>query len=86
MTDGIASTNSACIHDIESERTLMKDKIVAFFTDMVKEMNKVTWPKRKELRDSTVVVLIMCLLTSVVVWFVDTLVSTLLNGLYSVRW
>ena len=40
----------------------MKEKIIAFFTDVVKEMKKVTWPKKDDLRDSTVVVLVVCLI------------------------
>jgi preprotein translocase subunit SecE len=53
----------------------MKEKIIAFFTDVVKEMNKVTWPKKEELRDSTVVVLVVCLVISAFVYVVDTTVS-----------
>ena len=40
----------------------MKEKIIGFFTDVVKEMNKVTWPKKDELRDSTIIVLVVCLI------------------------
>ncbi len=40
----------------------MKEKIISFFTDVVKEMNKVTWPKKDDLRDSTVIVLVVCLI------------------------
>jgi len=57
----------------------MKEKIIGFFTDVVKEMNKVTWPKKDELRDSTIVVLVVCLLLSAFVYVVDTLVSGLLR-------
>ena len=57
----------------------MKEKIIGFFTDVVKEMNKVTWPKKDELRDSTIVVLVVCLLLSAFVYIVDTLVSGLLR-------
>ena len=53
----------------------MKEKIIAFFTDVVKEMNKVTWPKKDELRDSTVIVLVVCLMISAFVYVVDTAVS-----------
>jgi preprotein translocase subunit SecE len=53
----------------------MKEKIIGFFTDVVKEMNKVTWPKKDELRDSTVVVLVVCVLVALFVWGVDTGVS-----------
>ena len=59
----------------------MKEKIIAFFTDVVKEMNKVTWPKKDDLRDSTVVVLVVCLLIAVFVWGVDTLVSGVLRAI-----
>jgi len=57
----------------------MKEKIIGFFTDVVKEMNKVTWPKKDELRDSTIVVLVVCLLLSAFVYVVDTLVSGILR-------
>ena len=54
----------------------MKEKIIGFFTDVVKEMNKVTWPKRDDLRDSTVIVLVVCLIIAAFVYAVDTAVST----------
>jgi preprotein translocase subunit SecE len=53
----------------------MKEKIIAFFTDVVKEMNKVTWPKKDDLRDSTVIVLIVCLCIAGFVYVVDLGVS-----------
>ena len=40
----------------------MKEKIIGFFTDVVKEMKKVTWPKKDDLRDSTIIVLVVCLI------------------------
>ncbi|MBP1647660.1 MAG: secE [Bacteroidetes bacterium] len=57
----------------------MKDKIIAFFTDVVKEMNKVTWPKKDDLRDSTVIVLVVCLIISAFVYVVDTVVGGVLQ-------
>ena len=59
----------------------MKEKIIAFFTDVVKEMNKVTWPKKDDLRDSTMVVLVVCLLVAMFVWGVDTNVSGVLRAI-----
>lgn len=59
----------------------MKEKIIGFFTDVVKEMNKVTWPKKEDLRESTVIVLVMCLLISVFVYIVDTAISEVLTRL-----
>ena len=57
----------------------MKEKIIAFFTDVVKEMNKVTWPKKDDLRDSTAVVLVVCLLIAFFVYGVDTVISLVLS-------
>ncbi len=31
----------------------MKEKIIGFFEDVVKEMKKVTWPTKAELKEST---------------------------------
>ena len=53
----------------------MKEKIIGFFTDVVKEMNKVTWPTKDQLRESTIVVLVVCLVVSAFVYVVDTAVS-----------
>jgi preprotein translocase subunit SecE len=59
----------------------MKEKIIAFFTDVYREMSKVTWPKKEELRDSTVIVLVVCLLIAVFIYFVDTVVSKALSSI-----
>jgi preprotein translocase subunit SecE len=59
----------------------MKEKIIAFFTDVFREMSKVTWPKKDELRDSTVIVLVVCLLIAVFIYFVDTVVSKALSSI-----
>jgi preprotein translocase subunit SecE len=57
----------------------MKEKIIGFFTDVVKEMKKVTWPKQDDLRDSTVIVLVVCLIISAFVFLVDTTLSEVLK-------
>jgi preprotein translocase subunit SecE len=57
----------------------MKDKILGFFIDVVKEMKKVTWPKKDDLRDSTMIVLVVCLIIAFFVWAVDTGVSLVLR-------
>ncbi len=57
----------------------MKEKIIGFFTDVVKEMNKVTWPRKDELRDSTVIVLVVCILIAAFIYVVDTAVSGILR-------
>ncbi|MBK7257067.1 MAG: preprotein translocase subunit SecE [Ignavibacteriae bacterium] len=57
----------------------MKDKIIGFFTDVVKEMKKVTWPKKDDLRDSTVIVLVVCLIIAGFVYAVDAGVTLILQ-------
>ncbi len=59
----------------------MKEKIIAFFEDAVKEMEKVTWPTRAELFESTRVVIAVCLLIAVFTWAVDFLVSKALQAI-----
>ncbi len=60
-------------------RTPMKEKIIGFFTDVVKEMKKVTWPKREELQDSTIIVLVVCLIIGAFIYVVDMVVSGVLR-------
>jgi len=53
----------------------MKEKIIAFFDDVVKEMKKVTWPTKDELKDSTSIVLIATLIIAVFVYAIDLVVN-----------
>ncbi len=53
----------------------MKNKIIGFFTDIVKEMKKVTWPKREELKESTMVVIMTSLIFAVFVYIVDKIIN-----------
>jgi preprotein translocase subunit SecE len=57
----------------------MKEKIIGFFTDVVKELKKVTWPGRDELRESTLIVLVVCGVIALFVYGVDIVVSNVLK-------
>ncbi len=57
----------------------MKEKIIGFFDDVVKEMKKVTWPTKDELKDFTTVVLVATLIMAVFVYAVDTIVNVTLR-------
>ena len=57
----------------------MKEKIINFFTDVSKEMQKVTWPSRDELIESTKIVIIVTLLIALFTWVVDFSVSEVLK-------
>ena len=60
----------------------MKDKIIKFFDDVVKEMKKVTWPTKDELKESTTVVLVVCLIIAVFTYVVDMSVTQLFKGIF----
>lgn len=57
----------------------MKEKILNFFRDVVKEMEKVTWPSREELTESTKIVIIVTLVIAMFAWVVDTALSEVLK-------
>ena len=59
----------------------MKDKIINFFTDVAKEMDKVTWPSREELTESTKIVILVTLIISVFTYLVDLAVQEILKAI-----
>jgi preprotein translocase subunit SecE len=59
----------------------MKEKIINFFKDVVKEMDKVTWPSREELMEQTKIVIIVTLIIAVFCWAVDTGISNILRAI-----
>ncbi len=59
----------------------MKQKIIAFFEDVSREMEKVTWPTREELVESTRIVVVVSLLIAAFAWAVDLAVSEALKAI-----
>jgi preprotein translocase subunit SecE len=59
----------------------MKDKIINFFTDVAKEMDKVTWPSREELAESTKIVILVTVIIAVFTYFVDLAVQEILKAI-----
>lgn len=61
----------------------MDFKVAEFLQQVKAELQKVTWPTRKETYGSTVVVIVLVLMVAVFLWLVDTglsaLIKTLLN-------
>jgi len=76
MADTLVSTQ------IAPERKNLKDKVIGFFIDVNKEMKKVTWPKREELIDATVVTLALCIAFSIFVFGVDKVFEVVLRLFY----
>lgn len=53
----------------------MKQKIIDFFNDVIKEMKKVTWPTKDELKESTMVVLATTVILAVFVFLIDAVIA-----------
>jgi len=49
----------------------MIDKIVKYFKETKQELSKVAWPSKMELRDSTVVVVVLSIVLSLFIGIVD---------------
>jgi preprotein translocase subunit SecE len=60
----------------------MREKIINFFSDIYKEMQKVTWQKQDELIESTKVVLVACLIFTVIIWVIDVIVTEILKVIF----
>ncbi|MCW8849753.1 MAG: preprotein translocase subunit SecE [Melioribacteraceae bacterium] len=60
----------------------MKEKIIDFFNGVVKEMKKVTWPTKDELKESTAIVIVVCLILAAFTYVVDMSVTQLFQGLF----
>ena len=59
----------------------MINKTSEFLGQVKAELQKVTWPTRKETYGSTVVVIVLCLLVTVFLWVVDSALSALIRTL-----
>ena len=59
----------------------MSNKVSEFLGDVKSELQKVTWPTRKETYGSTVVVIVLVLMVGVFLWVVDSALSMLIRTL-----
>ncbi len=60
----------------------MKEKIINFVNDVVKEMKKVTWPTMDELKESTTVVIVSCLMLAAFTYLIDMLITQIFKGIF----
>jgi preprotein translocase subunit SecE len=58
------------------------NKIKAYIEDVIKEMRKVSWPKRKELVGNTVITLVGTVVISLFIFLADRAISGLLDLIY----
>ncbi|MBS4028224.1 MAG: preprotein translocase subunit SecE [Ignavibacteriales bacterium] len=60
----------------------MKEKIISYSTEVTKELNKVTWPTRDELKDSTLIVATVCIILSLFVFAIDTILTQVITSIF----
>jgi preprotein translocase subunit SecE len=56
-------------------------KVGEFLQQVKAELQKVTWPTRKETYGSTMVVIVLVLIVAVFLWIVDSALSTMIQTL-----
>ncbi|GIK22399.1 MAG: preprotein translocase subunit SecE [Ignavibacteriota bacterium] len=60
----------------------MKEKIINFFQDVVKEMKKVTWPTKAELMESTKIVIVVCIVLALFTYVIDIIINEVFKGIF----
>jgi preprotein translocase subunit SecE len=60
----------------------MKEKIINFFEDIVKEMKKVTWPTKAELFESTKIVIVVCIILAGFTYIIDMIINQAIQGIF----
>jgi len=58
-------------------------KTTEFLTNVRGELEKVTWPTKKDTYSSTIVVILLVLAVAVFLWVVDTALSGLIRAVLS---
>ena len=64
-----------------AERPSVWRAIADYIRDVRVEMSKVSWPSRRELRDSTLVVIVMVVIVAIFIGIVDRLLTLAFEGL-----
>lgn len=82
MAETTVSTRTAST--VDAPKDSFKDKSVGFFGRVAKEMRKVTWPKREELQEATIITLVVCIVFSLLIFGIDKIFETLLRLVYSI--
>ena len=59
-------------------------KIQSFFNEVITELKKVSWPSRKEVIDTTLVVIIAVIIFGVYLFLIDLILQAILNGIYKI--
>jgi preprotein translocase subunit SecE len=60
----------------------MIEKIKNFFSDVAKEMKKVSWPTKEQLRESSIVVVVATLIFTIFTYLIDWLVTQAIGFIF----
>ncbi|HOP50210.1 MAG TPA: preprotein translocase subunit SecE [Ignavibacteriales bacterium] len=60
----------------------MKEKIVKWVNDVIKEMKKVSWPSQDELKESTKIVIVLGIIFAIFTYVVDMGISSLFKQIF----
>ena len=58
---------------------MLNNKIFEFLREVISEVKKVTWPGKKELIGSTIVVIVLVLFIAIYIGLVDFVISRIIN-------
>ena len=64
------------------EKQGLGKKSFSFFTDVAREMRKVSWPKRNELQDATMITLVLCVVLALFTFGVDKIFETIIRAIF----
>ena len=62
----------------------MIGKLKEFTNDVVKEMKKVSWPTKQQLKESTIVVVVTTIVITLYTLVIDTVVAKLIAVIFSI--
>ena len=63
---------------------MAKFKLLADLQDSYNELvYKVSWPSKKDLANSTVIVMVASILMAIVIWAIDVVFDSVMNLIYS---
>jgi preprotein translocase subunit SecE len=74
----VASAQAGMVERVKS----LPERIRSFYGDVRNEMRKVTYPSRKEVQGTTVVVIVTVFLFGIFFWVVDTVLGRSLDSIF----
>jgi preprotein translocase subunit SecE len=65
--------------NLTSSASLMKQSIGTYIREVGNEMKKVSWPKRDQLIESTIITIVVCLIITMFVYAIDIIFTWLFS-------